>query len=83
MSRSPMTSPNSSPSTWTASSATATGWTTSKTVQRGFDELCTAVAAEVLSEESLGVREVIVAGEDGEDVMKSEGSQPQCAPLAS
>lgn len=50
--------------------------------QQAFDELCTAVAAELMSEEDLGVREVIVAGEEGEDVMRTEGSQPQCAPLA-
>jgi hypothetical protein len=50
--------------------------------RQAFDELCTAVAAQLMSEDSLGVREVIVAGDDGEEVMRTEGSEPQCTPLA-
>ena len=52
------------------------------TDRQAFEQLCTAVAGQLMGEESLGVRKVIVENEDGEDVMRSEGSQPQCTPLA-
>jgi hypothetical protein len=53
-----------------------------ETDQQAFEELCTAVAGAVMPPTELGVQEVIVVGDKGEEVMRSHRGAPQCSPLA-
>ena len=53
-----------------------------ETDQQAFEELCTAVAGAVMPPTELGVQEVILVGEEGEEVMRSHRGEPQCSPLA-
>ena len=47
-----------------------------------FDELCTAVAGQVMAADIFQIERVTITNGDGDEVMRSRPDAPQCDPVA-